>query len=42
MYQMIEQWKAELLSSEQMDVMVNKWLSRATLDIVGEGESMEG
>ncbi|RDX48041.1 cytochrome P450 [Lentinus brumalis] len=33
---MIEQWKAELLSSEQMDVMVNKWLSRATLDIVGE------
>ena len=34
---MVEQWKAELSGSEQMVVMVNKWLSRATLDIIGQG-----
>ncbi|KAI0712960.1 cytochrome P450 [Cerioporus squamosus] len=33
---MVEQWKAELSRTEQMDVMVNKWLSRATMDIIGE------
>ncbi|RPD78489.1 cytochrome P450 [Lentinus tigrinus ALCF2SS1-7] len=33
---MVEQWKAELSGTEQMHIMVNKWLSRATLDIIGE------
>ncbi|KAI0745029.1 cytochrome P450 [Earliella scabrosa] len=31
-----DMWKTELTSNGEMTLMVNKWLSRVTLDIVGE------
>ncbi len=35
--QMVEQWKTDLSGAERMNILVNKWLSRATMDIIGEG-----
>ncbi|KAI0743366.1 cytochrome P450 [Daedaleopsis nitida] len=31
-----EKWKAQLPNDGEMEVMVNKWVSRVTLDIIGE------
>ena len=36
---MVEQWKTDLSGTEKMTMMINKWYSRATLDIIGEGTS---
>ena len=36
-WQLSEKWKGELVATGGLDVMMNKWLSRATLDVVGEG-----
>lgn len=36
-WQLSEKWKAELVGTSELDVAVNKLLSRATLDIIGEG-----
>ncbi|TFK80428.1 cytochrome P450 [Polyporus arcularius HHB13444] len=33
---MVEQWKTDLSGAERMSMVVNKWLSRATMDIIGE------
>ncbi len=38
--QMVEQWKTDLSGAERMSMVVNKWLSRATMDIIGEGASV--
>ena len=35
--QLSEKWKEELVATGELDVMINKWLSRATLDVIGEG-----
>ncbi|KAI1792304.1 cytochrome P450 [Ganoderma leucocontextum] len=31
-----EKWKAELVATGELDLMMNRWLSRATLDVIGE------
>ncbi|PIL27010.1 cytochrome P450 [Ganoderma sinense ZZ0214-1] len=31
-----EKWKSELVATGELDLMMNKWLSRATLDVIGE------
>ncbi|KAM5543945.1 hypothetical protein V8D89_002562 [Ganoderma adspersum] len=31
-----EKWKEELVATGELDLMINKWLSRATLDVIGE------
>ena len=39
--QLADMWRAELTSDTnggEMTVMVNKWFSRVTLDIIGEGQ----
>ncbi|KAI0356394.1 PAH-inducible cytochrome P450 monooxygenase PC-PAH 4 [Trametes cingulata] len=33
---LVEKWRVELSSSSDLDVMVNTWISRTTLDIIGE------
>lgn len=38
--QLVEQWKTNLTGTEQANMLVNKWLSRTTLDIIGEGASV--
>ena len=35
--QLSEKWKEELVATGELDLMINKWLSRATLDVIGEG-----
>ena len=36
--QLSDKWKGELMATGELpNAMVNKWLSRATLDIIGEG-----
>ena len=42
LFQMVDKWKIDLSGPEKMTVMVNKWFSRATLDIIGEGTSSRG
>nr|VWO99056.1 FAD-binding FR-type domain-containing protein [Ganoderma boninense] len=31
-----EKWKGELVTTGELELMMNKWLSRATLDVIGE------
>ncbi|PIL27013.1 cytochrome P450 [Ganoderma sinense ZZ0214-1] len=31
-----EKWKGELVATGELELMMNKWLSRATLDVIGE------
>lgn len=33
-----EKWKAHLPNDGEMEIMVNKWVSRVTLDIIGQGQ----
>ena len=40
LFQMCEKWKNEVLDSSAQTIFVNKWLSKTTLDIIGEGEIM--
>ena len=35
--QLSEKWKGELVATGELEIMMNKWLSRATLDVIGEG-----
>ena len=35
--QLADMWKGELMATGELNTMLNKWLSRATLDIIGEG-----
>ena len=36
-WQLSEKWKGELVATGELEIMMNKWLSRATLDVIGEG-----
>ncbi|KAI0373422.1 PAH-inducible cytochrome P450 monooxygenase PC-PAH 4 [Pilatotrama ljubarskyi] len=33
---LVEKWKAELTSSSELELVINTWISRITLDIIGE------
>ncbi|KAI0712966.1 cytochrome P450 [Cerioporus squamosus] len=33
---LVEQWKTDISGAEPMNMLVNKWLSRTTMDIIGE------
>ena len=34
-----DKWKGELMATGELNTLLNKWMSRATLDIIGEGQS---
>ena len=36
--QLSQKWKGELVATGELNLMLNRWLSRATLDVIGEGE----
>ena len=37
LWQLSEKWKGELVATGELELLMNKWLSRATLDVIGEG-----
>ena len=36
--QLSDKWKGELIATGELNTLLNRWLSRATLDVIGEGQ----
>ena len=36
--QLCDKWKGELVATGELNTLLNRWLSRATLDVIGEGQ----